>query len=219
MDLRASATPMAPPPKPFEGPSPEARPDRRIAAPPIDASDELMPRDRRPPSEVPGRPGEAPVEPEPEHVPLSPRPPVRPNLSLPASIAEVFGSKWAESRAEASVAAEPSTAPREDTRPAPGPDPASFDSMWPSSAEPRSSVSTMAEAPEPAPESEAPRREVMPTPETLGDAEPSAILKSGVIDGMAYRLYTDGSITADLPQGTMRFASVEALRVHLDKGG
>jgi hypothetical protein len=57
-------------------------------------------------------------------------------------------------------------------------------------------------------------REPMPPP-----AEPRtiAILKSGVIDGMAYTLYTDGSIEAELPQGTMRFASIDDLRSHLEK--
>jgi len=38
----------------------------------------------------------------------------------------------------------------------------------------------------------------------VGEPRPIAILKSGVIDGMAYTLYTDGSIEAELPQGTMR---------------
>ena len=46
---------------------------------------------------------------------------------------------------------------------------------------------------------------------------PAAILKSGVIDGMAYTLYADGSIEAELPQGIVRFASVDALRAHLEK--
>ena len=41
------------------------------------------------------------------------------------------------------------------------------------------------------------------------------ILKSGVIDGMAYTLYTDGSIEAELPQGTLRFGSLEELRDYL----
>ena len=45
----------------------------------------------------------------------------------------------------------------------------------------------------------------------------AAILKSGVIDGMAYTLYADGSIEAELPQGTVRFASVDALRAHWRK--
>jgi hypothetical protein len=50
--------------------------------------------------------------------------------------------------------------------------------------------------------------------------EPRAvsILKSGVIDGMAYTLFTDGSIEAQLPQGTLRFASIEELRIHLERG-
>jgi hypothetical protein len=49
------------------------------------------------------------------------------------------------------------------------------------------------------------------------EPRPIAILKSGVIDGMAYTLYTDGSIEAELPQGTMRFASIDELRAHLEQ--
>jgi len=46
---------------------------------------------------------------------------------------------------------------------------------------------------------------------------PSAtILKSGVVDGMAYTLYTDGSIEAKLPQGTIMFGSVAELRAHIE---
>ena len=41
------------------------------------------------------------------------------------------------------------------------------------------------------------------------------IFKSGVIDGMAYTLYTDGSIEAELAQGTVKFASIEELRAYL----
>jgi hypothetical protein len=36
---------------------------------------------------------------------------------------------------------------------------------------------------------------------------------------MGYTLYTDGSIEAQLPEGVMRFASIEELRVHLEKNG
>ncbi len=49
------------------------------------------------------------------------------------------------------------------------------------------------------------------------EARPVAILKSGMIDGMAYTLFADGSIEAVLPSGTLRFASVDALRLHLEK--
>ena len=43
------------------------------------------------------------------------------------------------------------------------------------------------------------------------------ILKSGVVDGMAYSLYSDGSIEAQLPEGMMRFGSISELRAHLDQ--
>jgi hypothetical protein len=43
-----------------------------------------------------------------------------------------------------------------------------------------------------------------------------AILKSGVVDGMAYTLYADGSIEAKLPHGTVRFGSIAELRAHIE---
>lgn len=49
------------------------------------------------------------------------------------------------------------------------------------------------------------------------DQPPVTILKSGVVDGMAYSLYSDGSIEAQLPEGMMRFASIDELRAHLDQ--
>jgi hypothetical protein len=48
------------------------------------------------------------------------------------------------------------------------------------------------------------------------DAPPQvSVLKSGVVDGMGYTLYTDGSIEAKLPQGMVRFGSVAELRAYL----
>jgi hypothetical protein len=46
---------------------------------------------------------------------------------------------------------------------------------------------------------------------------PVTVLKSGVVDGMAYSLYSDGSIEAQMPEGMMRFASIDELRAHLDQ--
>jgi hypothetical protein len=43
------------------------------------------------------------------------------------------------------------------------------------------------------------------------------LLKSGIVDGMAYSLYSDGSIEAQMPEGMMRFASIDELRSHLDQ--
>jgi hypothetical protein len=50
-----------------------------------------------------------------------------------------------------------------------------------------------------------------------GRSDAATVLKSGVVDGMAYTLYTDGSIEAELAQGVVRFGSIEELRNHLEK--
>jgi len=51
------------------------------------------------------------------------------------------------------------------------------------------------------------------------DETPSSVtvLKSGVVDGMAYTLFSDGSIEAELPQGTLRFGSIAELRSHIEQ--
>jgi hypothetical protein len=55
-------------------------------------------------------------------------------------------------------------------------------------------------------------------PAAPSEAQPSVtVLKSGVVDGMAYSLYSDGSIEAQMPEGMMRFASIDELRAHLDQ--
>jgi hypothetical protein len=55
-------------------------------------------------------------------------------------------------------------------------------------------------------------------PQPRAEREPRsvAILKSGVVDGMAYTLYADGSIEAQLPHGTVRFGSIAELRAHIE---
>jgi hypothetical protein len=87
--------------------------------------------------------------------------------------------------------------------------------MWPAEAKsPKSSVLDDAKP------SSAPARDTFsperPGPETQ-KPRAVAILKSGVVDGMGYTLYVDGSIEAELPQGTLRFASINELRSHLEK--
>lgn len=47
--------------------------------------------------------------------------------------------------------------------------------------------------------------------------EPITVLKSGIVDGMAYTLYSDGSIEAQLPQGMVRFGSISELRAHIEQ--
>jgi len=55
-------------------------------------------------------------------------------------------------------------------------------------------------------------------PQQASDEQPraAAILKSGVVDGMAYTLYADGSIEAKLPHGTVKFGSIAELRAHIE---
>ena len=91
--------------------------------------------------------------------------------------------------------------------------------MWPAEAKaPKSNVTVTDEAKQ---SSTSARDTFPPAPKR---AEPEAekpravaILKSGVVDGMGYTLYVDGSIEAELPQGTLRFASINELRSHLEK--
>jgi hypothetical protein len=101
--------------------------------------------------------------------------------------------------------------------------PASFDDAWPKPERSRSDV-------------QPPPRRAGRTPSTFAEAGPAAsgadhyppaarnedqaqvtVLKSGVVDGMAYSLYSDGSIEAQMPEGMMRFASIDELRSHLDQ--
>jgi hypothetical protein len=44
-----------------------------------------------------------------------------------------------------------------------------------------------------------------------------SILKSGIVNGMTYTLYSDGSIEAQLPEGTLRFGSITELRNHIEQ--
>jgi hypothetical protein len=167
--------------------------------------------------------------------PLAPRSPQRPLDPLEPKV-------WSPSR-EASPF-DPRPAPQSMPRATPQVPPAEpqkerFDLMWPDRAAPPSGE-TRAEPKveinlEPKPEA---KREpaldmpMPPIPARPRDVKPAdkrmpelprraergpAILKSGVIDGMPYTLYADGSIEAQLPQGMVKFASVDALRAHLEK--
>jgi hypothetical protein len=61
-------------------------------------------------------------------------------------------------------------------------------------------------------------RSAPPPPPPPSEAQPGVtVLKSGVVDGMAYSLYSDGSIEAQMPEGLMRFASLDELTAHIDR--
>jgi len=92
-----------------------------------------------------------------------------------------------------------------------------FDTLWPkassSSADGQPAPAAAAASAQSAPAEPAP---------AAGPSQTSAavsILKSGVVEGMAYTLYSDGSIEAQLPGGTVRFASITELRSHIEQNG
>jgi hypothetical protein len=81
-------------------------------------------------------------------------------------------------------------------------------------------VNGPAPEPEPRVEAETPHEPVQANAPKISpepEAQPVPILKSGVVDGMGYTLYVDGSIEAELPDGTLRFASINELRAHLER--
>jgi hypothetical protein len=115
--------------------------------------------------------------------------------------------------------------PRQNRQPPqqPGPQQEAFDSLWPKrpahegQGDPRLEVARSPAATGAA--QVAPRAEAAPTASSAPQQRTVAILKSGVVDGMAYTLYADGSIEAQLPQGTVRFGSIAELRAHIESNG
>jgi hypothetical protein len=94
----------------------------------------------------------------------------------------------------------------------------SFDMMWPKRGQHRGPDQSKIEevGRQPAPGGE--EKRITPhSPQAPGQESPQVpILKSGVVDGMAYTLYADGSIEAQLPHGTVRFGSIAELRAHIE---
>jgi hypothetical protein len=151
-----------------------------------------------------------------------PEPPVKPRRNLLFSSSSRKERERAQARTADPAMADPAPEP---AAPPPVPEPAeappvSFDDAWPKPERSRTDVQ--------------PRRAGR-TPSTFAEAGPAAagadrypppvrneeqtqvtVLKSGVVDGMAYSLYSDGSIEAQMPEGMMRFASIDELRSHLD---
>jgi hypothetical protein len=153
--------------------------------------------------------------PRPE-APSASEPPAKPRRNLMFSSTSRRERERAQSRA-----ADPSGTESRPTAPPPVAEteevpPATFDDAWPKSERSR-------------PADPLPPRRAGRTPPTFSetpaakepaaavDQPPVTVLKSGVVDGMAYSLYSDGSIEAQMPEGMMRFASIDELRAHLDQ--
>jgi hypothetical protein len=101
-----------------------------------------------------------------------------------------------------------------------------FDAFWPKGPRtPQGAEESVAPAPaQPAAaEFEAASEDAAAEPPQVTIDEPAApapasvsVLKSGVVEGRAYTLYSDGSIEAQFPQGMMRFGSITELRNHIE---
>jgi FtsZ-interacting cell division protein ZipA len=175
-----------------------------------------------PPSLAPSPPWHGEAAPR-ERVPgdsslpaAEPAPAAKPKRNLLFSSSSRRERERAQARTDPSEPAAPPPVPESQETP-----PASFDDAWPKLERSRSEVP--------------PPRRAGRTPSTFAEPEPAAdsgdhyppavrseeqaevtVLKSGVVDGMAYSLYSDGSIEAQMPEGMMRFASIDELRSHLD---
>lgn len=171
------------------------------------------------------------IEPKVEPQPFEPRGPSEPPAfppSLPVAEKEDAAETAPPVPSETREPEPVREAPRKDMAPpvppAPEPEPepvkaeaavlppkSFFDSVWPE----EKTLEPAAFEPPAAPEPPLPPPPPTPPPPEV-KRRPAAILKSGVVDGMAYTLYVDGSIEAELPQGTLHFASIHELRAHLE---
>lgn len=148
------------------------------------------------------RPRVEPSPPEPETPPAAPEAPRRRNLLFAST------SRKERERADAKAIEGAPPLPLGMPPEAQETPPASFDDAWPKPDRGR-----------PGEPPAASRRPPPPAPEPQAEPAPVTVLKSGIVDGMAYSLYSDGSIEAQMPEGMMRFASIDELRAHLDQRG
>jgi len=76
-------------------------------------------------------------------------------------------------------------------------------------------LTRVAEPTAPQPPPAAPLVRPAPKPAAPQNGPASTVYRAGVIDGMAYTLFMDGSIQAELPQGTVKFANIDDLQKYL----
>jgi hypothetical protein len=103
--------------------------------------------------------------------------------------------------------------------PAEGRQARAFDSLWPKG---RQSLRTVEPAlvqnvTVPALEPKITEPLNQPAAHADGATDGLSVLKSGVVNGMPYTLFSDGSIEAQLPEGTLRFGSITELRNHIEQ--
>lgn len=163
--------------------------------------------------------------PRPEPAPAPPAEAARQRRNLMFSSSRKEGSGRAETRVtDLSAIEQRSPAPALPSAAKPAdPSPPPFEGGWPPSERARGAESSSqrrnGRTPSTSAESGAgaPGTDRSASGAREEDQPAVTVLKSGIVDGMAYSLYSDGSIEAQLPEGTMRFASIDELRAHLDQ--
>jgi hypothetical protein len=172
---------------------------------------------------APAQPDESPVSAAPSVAPLSMQDDIPPRGAPPPEGVPTEAAPPAKPKRNLLF----SSSVRKDRERMPGaeaaePPPANFDDAWPKADRgrggdvPLQRRGTRAPSgPAEANASVAPERNPPPGP---SEGQPAVtVLKSGVVDGMAYSLYSDGSIEAQMPEGLMRFASLDELTAHIDR--
>ncbi|WP_441234898.1 DUF308 domain-containing protein [Bradyrhizobium sp. 930_D9_N1_4] len=211
--LPGLATPGAPEPSPAPAAriEPTSPPPPPAAGPPPWQNDAVARERPRVEAPLP------PPEPEAPPPPAAPDTPRRRNL--------MFASTSRKERERAEAKSTDGVSPHDEPAEPAAPDsqPASFDDAWPKPDRMRPPEPPVAARRPPPPRP--PFAETAPPPPPAPEPAPAieqasvTVLKSGVVDGMAYSLYSDGSIEAQMPEGMMRFASIDELRAHLDQRG
>jgi hypothetical protein len=215
------AEPAAPAPEPEPSPAPwheetAARDRARSEAPaPAEAAPAVKPRrnllfsssSRKERERAEARTGEPSVA---DSLPMPPvvAPPFRPSEPPPAT----FEDAWPQTE-RPRTADLPPPPPRRTVR-----TPSTFTEPRPAEPRPIEPRPIEPRLGEPRPAEPSPPAADRYQPAARPEDQPAVtVLKSGVVDGMAYSLYSDGSIEAQMPEGMMRFASIDELRTHLDQ--
>lgn len=179
------------------------RPANPFAAPVADypGSNGVMDRAASPPPWADEAAARAKPAPAPDVQPPEPAPPPPPAPDRPARRNLLFATRRRD-KDEPGAAAPPSPALEAEPK-------VSFESAWPNPARQNGA----AERPE------AGASEPAPSDQAKPDLPPGVtVMKSGVVDGMAYTLYSDGSIEAQFAgESPIRFASFDALRAHVEQ--
>jgi hypothetical protein len=168
-------------------------------------------------------------EPHMQAEPVPPPPPPPPPVKSKRNLLFQSNVRKERERAAAEPAIGEPDAPPLQSAPAPAePQSETFEDAWPKADRgrpgdvPPQRRSSSRLAPQPAERKaaaavERPASPPPPVPQAQAEQPGVTVLKSGVVDGMAYSLYSDGSIEAQMPEGMMRFASIDELRAHLDQ--